>query len=118
MNYLGKKILVILFLLFLSMNCYSQEFKDGVSVVCFTASFVEDKELKNWGDLSNASKHKVNIEKDNDAMLSEEITVVPTIIVYDNGEIVRRWEANILFELDVKITDIQKVIDMVVESKF
>ncbi len=50
-------------------------------------------------------------------MLSENISVVPTIVIYDNGQIVRRWEANILFELDVKITDIQKEIDKVIESK-
>ena len=51
-------------------------------------------------------------------MLSENISVVPTIVIYDNGQVVRRWEANILFELDVKITDIQKEIDKVIESKF
>ena len=118
MNSLSKKLFVVLFLLFFSMSSYSQEYKDGISVVCFTASFVEQNELKDWGDLSSASKHRVDIEKDVDAMKDEEISVVPTIVIYDNGRVVKRWEANILFELDVKITDIQKVIDEVVESKF
>ena len=51
-------------------------------------------------------------------MGDEKISVVPTVIIYDNGELIYRWEANILFELDVTITDIQKVIDEVIESKF
>tara|TARA_R110002050_G_scaffold214559_2_gene350745 strand:- start:5492 stop:5848 length:357 start_codon:yes stop_codon:yes gene_type:complete len=118
MNYLSKRLVVLLFMLSFSINSYSQQYKDGISVVCFTASFVENKELKNWGDLSNASRHRIDIEKNQDAMIDEGISVVPTIVIYDNGQIVRRWEANILFELDVKITDIQKEIDKVIESKF
>lgn len=118
MNYLSKTLIVIFFMLLFSIDSYSQEYKDGISVVCFTASFVEKNELKNWGNLSNASRHRIDIEKNTDAMLSENISVVPTIVIYDNGQIVRRWEANILFELDVKITDIQKEIDKVIESKF
>ena len=117
MNYLSKTFLTLLLLL-ISTKAFSQEYKDGVSVVCFTASFVKQNELKDWGDLSSASKHRIDIEKNTDAMLSENISVVPTIVIYDNGQVVRRWEANILFELDVKITDIQKEIDKVIESKF
>ena len=41
-----------------------------------------------------------------------------SIIIYDNGVLVKKWEANILFELDVDIKEIQRVIDKVIESKF
>ena len=51
-------------------------------------------------------------------MTTENISVVPTIIIYDNGVLVKKWEANILFELDVDIKEIQRVIDKVIESKF
>lgn len=113
-----KKLYITLALLLSSTFCYSQEYKDGVTVVCFTASFVKEQQPKDWKNLSSADKYIINIEKHPEVMGDEKISVVPTVIIYDNGELIYRWEANILFELDVTITDIQKVIDEVIESKF
>lgn len=113
-----KKILITILFIFSCNMCFSQEYKDELSVVCFTASFVKDKELKDWKKLSSVNKHTVDIEKNSGVMTTENISVVPTIIIYDNGVLVKRWEANILFELDVTIKDIQKIIDEVIESKF
>lgn len=113
-----KKILITILFIFSCNMCFSQEYKDELSVVCFTASFVKDKELKDWKKLSSVNKHTVDIEKNSGVMTTENISVVPTIIIYDNGVLVKKWEANILFELDVTIKDIQKIIDEVIESKF
>ena len=60
-------------------------------------------------------EQKTNLAK---LLATENISVVPTIIIYDNGVLVKKWEANILFELDVDIKEIQRVIDKVIESKF
>ena len=42
-----KFLITLLFILSFNM-CFGQEYKDELSVVCFTASFVKDKELKDW----------------------------------------------------------------------
>ncbi len=112
-----KFLITLLFILSFNM-CFGQEYKDELSVVCFTASFVKDKELKDWKKLSSVNKHTVDIEKNSAVMTTENISVVPTIIIYDNGVLVKKWEANILFELDVDIKEIQRIIDKVIESKF
>ena len=80
-----KKILITILFIFSCNMCFSQEYKDELSVVCFTASFVKDKELKDWKKLSSVNKHTVDIEKNSGVMTTENISVVPTIIIYDNG---------------------------------
>lgn len=113
-----KKTLITLLFIFSCNMCFGQEYKDELSVVCFTASFVKDKELKDWKKLNSVNKHTVDIEKNSKVMATENISVVPTIIIYDNGILIKKWEANILFELDVDIKEIQRIIDEVIESKF
>lgn len=113
-----KHILFTL-LFFTSYNmCYSQSYKDEISVVCFTASFVKDKELKDWKKLSSVNKHVIDIEKKPNIMADEKIDVVPTIKVFSDGVEVKVWKANILLELEVTIKEIQIAIDEVIESKF
>lgn len=113
-----NKIIITILFLFLSFDAFSQEYKDEVSVVFFTASFAKTKEIQDWKKLYDCNKHILNIEDLPELMTSEAITVVPTIKIYDNGKEIKVWQANIMFELDVTIKEIQKEVNKIVESKF
>ncbi len=113
-----KKFLITLIFIISYNVCLGQNYKDEISIVCFTASFVKDKELKDWKKLSSVNKHIIDIEKNSSIMVEEGIDVVPTIKIYNDGVEVKVWKANILFELEVTIKEIQITIDEVVESKF
>ena len=47
-----------------------------------------------------------------------EIKSVPTVIIFDNNEEVKRFEANIMMELEATKKDIQKEIDKIYLAKF
>jgi len=113
-----KKIGTTILLFLLCLNVFSQEYKDEISIVCFTASFVKSSELKDWKKLFDANKHIIDIEKNINIMVEEDIEVVPTIKLFNNGAEVKVWKANIMLELEVTCKEIQEEIDELVASKY
>jgi hypothetical protein len=90
----------------------------GVCVVEFNASF----NSQNGGPCSE-SQHdcetsRVDIAA-NPAMQSEhKIVVVPTVVVFNEGEEVKRFQANIMMTLEATKDDVQEAIDEVLMSDF
>ena len=39
------------------------------------------------------------------------LIVVPTLILFKDGEEVKRWQANVSFHLEEKLSDIQEEVD-------
>jgi len=113
-----KKLIILIVLFLVAFDGQSQEYKDEISVVFFTASFAKTKEIENWKKLYDCNKHILNIEDQPDLMSEESISVVPTIKIFNNGKEIKVWQANIMFELDISVKDIQKEINKIVESKF
>ena len=77
-----KKTIILIVLLLVAFNGQSQEYKDEISVVFFTASFAKTKEITDWKKLYDCNKHILNIEDQPDLMAEESISVVPTIKTY------------------------------------
>jgi len=46
------------------------------------------------------------------------IVVVPTIIIFNEGEEVKRFQANILMQLEATQDDIQEAVDEILMSSF
>ena len=46
------------------------------------------------------------------------IVVVPTIIVFNDGEEIKRFQANIMMQLEATEKDVQEVIDEIIMSSF
>tara|TARA_R100000458_G_C8268123_1_gene242978 strand:- start:139 stop:486 length:348 start_codon:yes stop_codon:yes gene_type:complete len=113
-----KKISITILLFLFCLNTFSQEYKDEISIVCFTASFAKSSELQDWKKLVDANKHIIDIEKNIDVMVAENIDVVPTIKLFNNGTEVKVWKANIMLELEVTRKEIQTEIDELVASKY
>ena len=44
--------------------------------------------------------------------------MVPTIIVFNHGEEVKRYQANIMMQMEAKLEDIQTIVDETVMESF
>ncbi len=108
---------LILFLLF-NVTLYSQNYKDKISIVQYSADFSKDGELS-LDQFKKYNTFKFNLETDQEIFNKDKISFVPTIIIYHNGNEIKRFEAGISLKLDPKcIGKIQKEIDGLLSSKF
>ena len=112
-----KKTILIISIL-ISGYSYSQDFKNDISVVQFSASFVKSAEmpLKPFNDYNI---HSFYIEKNGDIFKNEKIKYLPTIILYHNGDEVIRIESG----LDLKLPEncdkeINRHIEELLKDKF
>ena len=72
------------------------QYKNDISVVQFTAEFVTSASLK---EFSKHNTYTFFIEEESDKFDKENISFVPTIILYHNGKEIKRIESNIMLEL-------------------
>lgn len=112
-----KTIITIIFLL-LASAVFGQDFKEDISVVQFSASFVKDSEidLKKFKDCSTYTFY---IEKDNTYFVREEIEYLPTVLIYQNGKEIMRVETGISMAFP-EGTDkkIKKKVEELIGNKF
>ena len=103
------------FLLLIStMICIASSdssWSDGISVVQYNAEFNRENSVKNLQRVSDARIFNAWIDKHPELKEKGAIRSVPTIVIYNDGEEVRRWEAGIMMELNITYHDIQDVID-------
>jgi hypothetical protein len=107
-----KRILTILSLILLtSFSLYKGVSKRGLTLVHYNAKF---NEANNYAQLKRIKDVKI-LESwiDDDASLTtqEGIRSVPTMILYNNGKEIKRWEAGISLSLKVPFNEIQKEVD-------
>tara|TARA_R100001440_G_scaffold1340_1_gene4438 strand:+ start:757 stop:1092 length:336 start_codon:yes stop_codon:yes gene_type:complete len=110
------KYLKLIILLLATIN-YSQ-YKDGISVVQFSAEFVKDNEipLKNFDDHNT---HLFYLSKHGDHFTKEEIIYIPTIILFHNGEEILKIESGVTLKLPENTTEIlEKAINKILENTF
>jgi len=114
---LKDKICVLLTVLFVSIAS-SQNYKENVSVVLFSASFVEQISIKKYNKHNTYVFDFENI-KHEDYFIKENIEFLPSIVLYNNGKEIYRIEADITLKMpeDYK-TKLEKEIDKLIEDKF
>lgn len=108
------KLLKVLFILLIMPSIgLTQTLKvgDGIQVVHFNAGWNSAADVKWVGDLENCKIKKCDIATDTKAKDKYEIVVVPTIIVFKDGEEVKRFQADISFSMKATIEDVQEVVD-------
>ena len=108
--------LLILFFILICNNALGQKIcKQSVCVVEFNASWNEENKVNFLDDLKDCGIVRINIDKGDYKKYN--ITVVPTIIIF-NGKEVERFLADLSFQLTAKLDDIQDVVDGINMSKF
>jgi len=107
------KKLLTLALLFLSLDIISQ-----IQVVQFNANWNAANGVNWLSKLTDCKTNQVDIAVDKAAQAKYKIIVVPTIIVFNHGEEVKRYQANIMMQMEAKLEDVQNLVDETVMESF
>ena len=111
--------ILILFLLLVSSSAYGQSpcDDDGICVVQYNAGFNDANKVTWIGKLNECTTKFIDIQKDTKAAGKYKIVVVPTIVIYSEGEEVARFQANIMMQMESTQKEVQeKVNEIIMES--
>ena len=106
------KALLTTIALFISTICFSQ-----VTAIHFNADWNEANDVEWFNKLSDVKKERLDISDDNN-QTKHSIAIVPTIIIFDDGEEVKRFQADLSFKMVATKKEIQEYIDELIISKF
>ena len=105
------KVLVTILTLFVSNIVFGQ-----VKVVCFNADWNSANSVE-WFNKLDAKKEIMDIGV-GDCQDKYNIAIVPTIVVFDDGEEVKRFQADLSFKIAATKNEVQDYIDELLMSKF
>ena len=112
-----KKILLII-LLSLSAIASGQDFPSGLCVVEFNASFNQANEVVWLPKLTDCEIERVDIVADSRWAKEYKIVVVPTLVVFNNNEEVKRFQANIMMTMEATRKEVQNSVDEITMEAF
>tara|TARA_R110000824_G_scaffold17796_5_gene71488 strand:+ start:410 stop:781 length:372 start_codon:yes stop_codon:yes gene_type:complete len=91
---------------------------DGIVVVEFNAAFNKQNSVDWIEKLNDCTTDRVDIATSPQLQAEFKIVVVPTIIVFNEGEEVKRFQANIMMQIDANRDDVQDAVDEIIMSDF
>ena len=107
----------IIALILLSSFAFGQKIcKKDICVVEFNAGWNDKNSVGFLDSVTDCGIKRINIDK-GDWKDKYDIVIVPTIIVF-NGKEVKRFQADLSFQLAAKLEDVQEVVDELIMSKF
>tara|TARA_R100001510_G_C7518430_1_gene114964 strand:- start:211 stop:579 length:369 start_codon:yes stop_codon:yes gene_type:complete len=83
----------------------------GIQVVEFNAKWNSTKNVSWLNKLSDCSVGRLLIDENPKFQSRYKILVVPTIIVFRDGEEMERFQANIMMDMEVTVKDVQESVD-------
>ena len=107
-----RKILTIVFL-FISSSIISQ-----IQVVQFNANWNSANGVTWLNKLTDCGTDQIDIVINKEAQSKYKIIVVPTIIVFNHGEEIKRYQADISFKMLATKNELQEEIDEIIMSSF
>ena len=112
-------ILILLFMIISnSANGQSPCGGSGLCVTQFNAGFNAANKVPWVIKLSDCDNKFIDIQTDTKAAGAYKIVVVPTIVIYNDGEEVARFQANIMMQMEAKQEEIQGKIDEILMDSF
>ena len=90
----------------------------GICVVEFNASFNASNSVDWIDDLSDCKGKRIDIVAHPEMQKEHKIVVVPTIIIFNDEEEVKRFQANIMMQLEASKEDVQEAVDEIIMSAF
>jgi thioredoxin-like negative regulator of GroEL len=119
---------LLLLLLLLPTTAFSQSFLElgeldakkskGITVVEFWAEWNKSNEVAFLNDLSDCRAYRMCIDFQPKAVGQYSISSVPTVVVFDNGLEVLRFNPTIMMQLAATKDEIQEEIDDIILKKF
>tara|TARA_R110002074_G_scaffold234307_2_gene406161 strand:+ start:815 stop:1192 length:378 start_codon:yes stop_codon:yes gene_type:complete len=114
----GGYLLIIFFMLLCSSSYSQSPCEENLCVVQFNAGFNEANKVTWVSELNDCDTKFIDIMKDTKAAGKYKIVVVPTIIIYNEGEEIARFQANIMMKMETTQKEIQNKIDEIIMSDF
>tara|TARA_B100000519_G_C14185404_1_gene410474 strand:+ start:24 stop:362 length:339 start_codon:yes stop_codon:yes gene_type:complete len=109
---------LILLLSILTTTCFAQDFPEGLVVVEFNASFNKANEVQWLSKLTDCEVERVDIAADSRWSSEYKIVVVPTLVVFNNNEEAKRFQANIMMTMEATRKEVQDSIDEITMEAF
>jgi len=103
----------IALLLLLSSTAWGQ-----IVVTHFNADWNSPNKVSYIGDLTDCDIVYVDIAVAPILQAKHEIVVVPTVVIFKDGEEVKRFQADISFSMKATREDMQEIIDELIMSDF
>ena len=92
------KNLILILLLSIGLEGFSQEYKNNISICQFSSSFSSSSNI-NLRNFKANHFYNFKIENDKNIFNKENVKYLPTIIVFENGKEVLRLESGINMKL-------------------
>jgi len=92
--------------------------ESGLCVVEFNASFNSSNRVTWLDELSDCLGRRVDISDRPDLQAKHQIVVLPTLIIFNEGEEVKRFQGNIMMELEATFSEVQEAVDDAIMSSF
>jgi len=109
----GIYLIVLFFLIICSLKSFGQ-----IVIIHFNAEW-NDKNKVEWvNKLTDCKIKYIDISVNTEAQNEHEIIVVPTIVVLNDGEEVKRYQADISFTMKATKEEIQEFINETIMNKF
>ena len=105
-------LLLILFIL-LANNSFSQ-----IVVTHFNAAWNDPNKAEWVGELEECEITYVDIAASPKIQKKHQVIVVPTVIIFKDGEEVKRWQADLSFKIVATKEDLQEYIDELLMEDF
>lgn len=110
--------LFIGYLLVLLLMVSSAQVNAQIVVTHFNAAWNDPNKVSYIGKLTDCEIVYVDIAAAPKLQTKHEIVVVPTVVIFKDGEEVKRFQADISFSMKATRKDMQRVIDELLMSDF
>ena len=108
-----KKLFLLLICVLFTAVSYTQ-----ITVKQFNADWNKANTVTWLGKLSDCSVKYIDVAKYPSYQKKYKLVVFPTIIIFDHGEEVKRYQADLSFKISVTRSEIQEEIDNLIMSDF
>jgi len=106
--------MLIIFFMLLTSVAFGQ-----IQVTQFNAGWNSANEVPWVMDLEDCNTHAyVDIAQDTEAQTKHKIAVIPTVIIFKDGEEVARFQADLSFKMVATREEVQEEIDNILMSDF
>ena len=108
-----KKVFLLLLGIFFVIKCYTQ-----VTIKHFNASWNATNNVTWLKSLTDCNVKYYDITKYPELQKKYKIVVVPTIVLFQDGEEIERYQADISFKMAATKSEIQEAIDEAIMGGF
>jgi len=103
---------------FVNSNTFDAKVSKGIVVVEFWAEWNKSNEVPFLGELKDCVSYKLSIVGNSSIQKQFNVTSVPTLIILNNGIEEKRFNSNIMMQLNATKKDVQSTVDEITFNKF